>query len=143
MKTKWIIVPILALALGCTREMENSASYIDGEFSLFATFGDSRTKTVLQQDGSVFWSPEDCINVFYGDYSGKFMSNNTTTSESAEFTGMLGAFTLDGSTEFIAAYPYSEETKWLGYCLEIPLPSEQTAVEGPFADDLFISVAKS
>ena len=96
MKTKWMIIPVLALALGCTKEIENNVTYIDGEFTLYASSGDNKTRTVLQKDGSICWSPADCINVFYGDRSGKFTSNNTQPAEAAEFTGLLGSFTLDG-----------------------------------------------
>ncbi len=143
MKTKWIIIPVLALAFGCTKEIEDRTTYIDGVFSLYATSGENQTRTVLQPDGSIFWSPSDCINVFYGNLSGKFTSDNTRPAESAEFKGLLGAFTMDGQTEFIASYPYSEETTLSGNTLGISLPAEQTAAEGTFADDLFICVAKS
>ena len=143
MKTKWMIIPIALLVMGCAREKEYSISYIDGEFTLYATFGEHETRTQLQQDGSVFWNPGDCINVFYGNLSGKFASSNTEPSDYAEFTGLLGAFTLDGKTEFVAAYPYSEETSLSDGTLSVSLPSEQVAVEGSFADNLFISVAKS
>ena len=143
MKTKWIWIPMLALVLGCTRETENDVTRIEGEFTLYAHSGDSQTKTILQQDGTVFWSPGDCINVFYGNLSGKFASDNTEPADYAEFTGMLGSFTLDGKTEFVAAYPYSEETSLSDGTLHVNLPAEQMAVEGSFADDLFISVAKS
>lgn len=138
-----MMIPVLALALGCTREMENRVSYIDGEITLYATSGEGKTRTVLQQDGSVYWSPGDCINVFYGSLSGKFTSNNTAPADYAEFTGLLGSFVLDGETEFVAAYPYDEGTTQSGQTLNILLPAEQTAMEGTFADDLFICAAKS
>ena len=137
------MIPVLVLAIGCTREMEKNVSYIDGEITLYATSGENKTKTILQQDGSVFWSPGDNINVFYGNRSGKFSSNNTEPSDYAEFTGLLGSFVLDGETEFFAAYPYSDETTFSGNVLEIGLPAEQMAQEGTFADNLFICVAKS
>lgn len=143
MKTKWVLVPVIALSLGCTREIDKNVKYIDGQFSLFATSGEKETKTVIQQDGSVFWSPNDCIKVYYGNTSGEFTSTNTDPAASAEFTGSLGSFVLDGETEFKAVYPYSDATILSGDNLRIDLPSEQTAVEGTFANNLFISVAKS
>ena len=138
-----MMIPMVLLMMGCTREKEYGVSYIDGEFTLYANFGEHETRTQLQQDGSVFWNPGDCINVFYGSLSGKFASSNTEPSDYAEFTGLLGSFTLDGETEFVAAYPYSEQTSLSDGTLRVSLPSEQVAVEGSFADDLFISVAKS
>ncbi len=137
------MIPVLVLAIGCTREMEKNVSYIDGAITFYATSGENKTKTILQQDGSVFWSPGDNINVFYGSRSGKFSSNNTEPSDYAEFTGLLGSFVLDGETEFFASYPYSDETTLSGNVLEIGLPAEQMAQEGTFADNLFICVAKS
>ena len=143
MRTKWMIIPAIAITLGCTREMDANVTYIDGEFTLFASSGEEGTKTILQQDGSVFWSPGDCINVFYGNQSGMFTSANDEAVTSTEFTGSLGSFTYDGETEFVASYPYSDATSLTGGTISISLPSDQTAVEGTFADDLFICVAKS
>jgi thiol-disulfide isomerase/thioredoxin len=143
MKTKWLFIPMLALALGCTQETKNDVTRIEGEFTLYAHSGDNKTKTILQQDGSVFWSPGDCINVFYGNLSGRFASDNTEPADFAGFSGMLGVFSLDGETEFMAAYPYSRETSLSGGTFHIDLPAGQEAVEGTFADDLFICVAKS
>lgn len=145
MKTKWMIIPVIAMAFGCTREIDTNVTYIDGEFTLYATSGDNETRTILQEDGRVFWKPEDCITVFYGNVPGKFTSTNTEPAASAEFTGSLGSFVLDGETEFKAIYPYSDiiVTPTDEGILSLYLPSEQTAVEGTFADDLFICVAKS
>ena len=147
MKTKWFIIPVIALSLGCTREtIDINETHIKGEFTLYATSGEQEeTRTVLQQDGRVFWSPGDCITVFYGNIPGKFTSTNTKPAASAEFTGSLGSFTLDGKTEFKAIYPYSDNIVMPSDegILSIYLPPEQTAVEGTFADDLFICVAKS
>lgn len=145
MKTKWLIIPFIALTLGCSREIDMDVSYINGEFTLYATSGETDTRTVIQQDGRIFWSPSDCITVFYGNVPGKFTSTNTVPAASAEFTGSLGSFTIDGETEFRAIYPHSDYIVMPTDegILSINLPSEQTAVEGTFADDLFICVAKS
>ena len=145
MKTKWMIIPVIAMTFGCTREIDTNITYIDGEFTLYATSGDNETRTILQEDGRVFWKPKDCITVFYGNVPGKFTSTNTEPAASAEFTGSLGSFVLDGETEFKAIYPYSDiiVTPTDEGILSLYLPSEQTAVEGTFADDLFICVAKS
>ena len=143
MKTKLIAILMIALSMGCVRNTEPGPCLNDGEITLYATAGGAGTKTVLQQDGTVFWNQEDCINVFYGGKSGKFTSTNNEKSASAAFVGTLEPFVLDGTTEFVAAYPYSEETTFSGNKLDIKLPSEQLAQEGTFADDLYICVAKS
>ena len=140
-----MIIPVIALTLGCSREIDTTVTYINGEFTLYATSGENDTRTVLQQDGRVFWSPSDCITVFYGNVPGKFTSTNTEPAASAEFTGSLGSFAIDGETEFRAIYPYSNDivTPTDEGILSIGLPWEQTGVEDTFADDLFICVAKS
>ena len=145
MKTKWMILPVVALTLGCSREIDTNVTYIDGEFTLYATSVENDTRTVLQQDGRVFWSPSDCITVFYGNVPGMFTSTNTEPAASAQFTGSLGSFAIDGETEFRAIYPHSNDivTPTDEGILSIGLPWEQTGVEGTFADDLFICVAKS
>jgi hypothetical protein len=145
MKTKWIIIPVIAITFGCTREIDTKVTYVDGELTFYATSGENETRTVLQQDGRVFWSPSDCITVFYGNIPGKFTSTNSEPAASAEFTGYLGSFALDGDTEFRAIYPHSDNLVMPTDegILSIYLPSEQTGVEGTFADDLFICVAKS
>lgn len=142
MKTRLLLISAIALLAGCTREIDNNL-YIVGEFSFNASSAENESKTVLQNDGTIFWSPADCINVYYGDKSGKFTSTNTEVVSSAEFTGTLGSFVMDGSKEFYAAYPYSDGNSYSENSISLTLPSDQTAVEGTFADDLFLSVAKS
>ena len=144
MKAKWMIIPAMALLMGCTREMDNDkTAFISGEFSLYAASGEPDTKTVLEQDGNILWSPADCINVYYGDASGKFTSVNTEPAAHSRFTGSLGSFYLDGQTPFVAVYPYSDGNTYSEEILKLHLPSDQTGVEGSFADDLYICVAKS
>jgi hypothetical protein len=143
MKTKWILIPVVALALGCTRELDTHIIAVEGDITLYATSGEPGTKTVLQQDGSIFWSPGDRISVFYGDKSGMFESTNTTEAAAAEFRGSLEDFTLDGTTEFVAAYPYSPDNGYSENTLSLNLPTVQMAEKKTFVRGVFLSVAKS
>lgn len=143
MKTKWMLIPVVALALGCTRELDTQIIAVEGDITLYATSGEPGTKTVLQQDGSIFWSPGDRISVFYGDKSGMFESTNTTEAAAAEFRGSLENFTLDGTTEFVAAYPYSPDNGYSGNSLILSLPTYQMAEKKTFVRGVFLSVAKS
>lgn len=143
MKTKWILIPVVALALGCTRELDTQTIAVEGDITLYATSGEPGTKTVLQQDGSIFWSPGDRISVFYGDKSGMFESTNTTEAAAAEFRGSLENFTLDGTTEFVAAYPYSPDNGYSENTLSLNLPTVQMAEKKTFVRGVFLSVAKS
>ena len=104
------------------------------------------TKTVLQSDGSVFWSPGDAINLFYGDaVSEKMVYDSTATvAAQASFTGTLPTgFAPNGKDEFWAVYPYSKDNVFDGSSVTLTLPDLQPSVTGTFADDLFISLARS
>ena len=143
MKTKWMLIPVVALALGCTRELDTQTIAVEGDITLYATSGEPGTKTALQQDGSIFWSPGDRISVFYGDKSGMFESTNTAEAAAAEFRGSLEDFTLDGTTEFVAAYPYSPDNGYSENTLSMNLPTVQMAEKKTFVRGVFLSVAKS
>jgi len=147
-KTYPLVVSLALLTLsGCSvKESTPQASQAGGTHLVFTTRnGDNaETRTVLQSDGSVYWSPADEINIFYGtSASGKFTSTNTAPSAEAEFEGDLEGYEDNGVDSFWAVYPYSKYNTFDGERLTVTLPSEQTAVAGTFDDDLFISVARS
>ena len=105
----------------------------------FAGAGDE-TRTVRQPDGKVFWSPKDAISIVRGTSSlanKKFVSDNTEPAASANFTGTMPS----GTSAYWAVYPYNADAYFTGTYLVTTLPSEQEAVAGSFADDLFISAA--
>lgn len=110
---------------------------------------ESPTKTSVQSDGkSVWWSPEEDINIFYGaSESSKFTSTNTEPTAKAQFTGILRAFT--GETEtgvadyFWATYPYNAENTCDGSSVIALLPSAQTAKAETFSDKQWLTVARS
>lgn len=109
------------------------------------------TRTTLQSDGSVFWNPNDEISLFFnsgknGGY--KFISQNSENVAIAEFAGNIygitgGGENLDESAYFWATYPYSESNSCDGESITVTIPNKQQAVEGTFADDLFVTVARS
>ncbi len=111
----------------------------------------AETRTTLQTDGSVFWNPADQISLFFisGENGGnRFTSQNKETTAIAQFSGVINGITgggegLGDDAYFWAIYPYSEENSCDGESLTTTLPNKQVAVEGTFADDLFITVARS
>ena len=111
----------------------------------------SETRTTLQADGSVYWNPNDEISLFFinGDNGGnKFTSLNEETIAIAEFSGTISGITgggedLNGESYFWAVYPYSEGNSCDGESVTTTLSNVQQAVENTFADDLFITVARS
>ena len=102
----------------------------------------SATRTTLSDDGAtVFWTPGDAINIFFGNQSEKFVSTLTEgTSETTSFKGEL--YQTDGTT-YYGLYPYQETASFKDGVITMSLPCKQEGVEGTFADDLFISVGRS
>ena len=135
---------------GCNRIVE-PAPETDSELVFHARWADSNdTRTVLQADGtSVWWTPSEKINVFYGNkFSGRFVSTNETPSALASFQGTLTIVTGtvesgNASQAYWAVYPYSIDNTCDGESVTLTVPAEQNAVEGSFADNFFPAVAKS
>lgn len=106
------------------------------------------TKTIRNADKSVSWMPGDKIDVFCGADKGVFTSTNTENVFLASFSGELTESTVNainnGTNDPIwALYPHNENATFDGNHVKTTLPRIQTAVAGTFADDLFITLAKS
>ena len=112
------------------------------------------TKTELQENGDIFWSPSDQIMVVnrrsasygYEPKAAVFTSTNTSPSATARFTAEVAEeFAYTGGIGFIAVYPASAvpEQEWDRYNVSFELPSVQTAVAGSFDKSSFISCAVS
>jgi len=151
MRTRYIfafLVTGMAL-VGCVRQAEDDFVPISKEMVFKACLEKNPvTKTVLQEDGtSIWWSTSEKINLFYGNTrSGVFTSTNTEPVAEASFNGTL--ILKDGVTEeatayYWAVYPYNENNKCDGESVTLTVPSNQTAVEGAFANNFFPAVAKS
>ncbi len=111
---------------------------------------ESETRTELQSDGtSVWWTPGEEINVFYGDtFSGRFTSTNTTNKALVSFQGTLTALT--GTVEtgneasaYWAVYPYDAANTCDSHNVILTVPEVQTGKAGSFADKMFPAVATS
>ena len=143
MLKRYTIVALVALlgALSCkTREVK------DPQLVTFqAVQGDSpASKTVLQSDGSIFWSPGDEINLFYGDNgSARFKADNTQAAAHTTFTGSLEGFLPNGQDAFWAVCPYSAETRFTGSAVGLYVPESQVGMPGSYDPDAFISLARS
>lgn len=110
---------------------------------IFLASWDPETRTVLQEDGSVWWSPGDEISLFVDGINNRYQltSTNTDASASANFIGQIGG-TTDAS-KYIAVYPHSSYNSFDGTTLKAYIPSRQVAVEGSFDKNSFVSVAIS
>lgn len=146
MKTQYLLLPALfaCLLFSCQTQKEDYAPSDSGILSFQATSGEVLdTKTVLLDDGSVYWSPGDAISLFAGESGAKFVSDNSGTAANTTFKGRLEGIGPDYAGEFWATYPYRADNQFDGSSLTLSLPEEQTAVAGSFANELFLSMAKS
>jgi len=141
------IVALTACARETVQPVQDSNDIIT--FEAVQADTDASTKTVIENETAVYWSPKESIKIFYGSKtSGKFVSSNTTPVAITDFSGSFDMATGGinaGPTayDFWAVYPYSSQFTCDGSSVTISLPTEQTAAEGTFGPDLFPSVAKS
>ena len=149
MKRSYCILAALALVLAgsCSRMEENvidnNEPILGTKLTFKATQGDNpETRTVRQGDGSIWWSKDDAINVFYGNATGKFTTDITEPAATASFTGTLEGDTEGGSV-YWGVYPYNVNNTFDGTGVTLTIPSEQKGVPGTFADKLNPSVARS
>ena len=111
--------------------------------------GDVETKTAVQSDGkSVWWNPYEKVNIFFGDSeSSLFTSTNSVPVAKAQFRGTIEAFTgeVDGNDDdyFWAIYPYDASNTSDGSSVTATLSANQTACAGTFADNQWLTVARS
>ena len=155
MRKSYFFISMLSLFLICSCAKEEDYIVQDanlyGKELVFEAINEdeSNTKTEVQSDGkSIWWSPEEDVNIFYGaSESSKFTSTNTAPVAKAQFTGILRAFT--GETEtgevdyFWATYPFNAGNTCDGSSVTAELPSIQTAKAETFADGQWMTVARS
>ena len=145
---------VLAVMVSCTvkEAYDDGACRQDGqEITIEATLADGAgTKTVLKEDGKVYWLPGNAINVFFGKDEGKFVSTNEEASLTAAFSGSLLITSVVGMNEggedsacLWGLYPYSESASFDGHAVNTTLSANQTGVADSFADDTFITLAKN
>ena len=144
MKLKYIyIFIVLCITQACSIKEDERPSFL-GDVVFYAKNGDlAESKTLLQSDGNIKWCPNDQINLFYGESSFMFASTNTQESSEVEFHGSLDGIQYSDDGEYWAVYPYGEQNTYNGESVSVTLPAEQVAVAGSFADDLYISIAKT
>jgi len=108
--------------------------------------GDNPSKSVLEVDGdgvgTIYWTPADEINVFYGTTSTHYVSQNTVNATTAVFstTDIIGS-TESASESIWGLYPYNPSATCTGSAVTTTLPATQYGVPGTFDDDLFITLA--
>lgn len=137
-----MLLPLLLV--GCVAEKDNLQVREDLHEVVFHAGWAPETKTVLQEDGSVWWSPGDEISLFVGDGGNggyKLTSNNTEPAPTVNFAGQISG--IHDNVEFVAIYPYNEGNRVDGNSVFFTIPTEQIAKKGTFADGALVSVAVS
>ena len=135
-----ILLAVLAGLAGCQRpelQTETGAQEL-----VFHAEQEDLTKTVLQSDGSVFWSPGDAIGIYVGEASSRFETSISAPAANADFKGSVEGFE-EASGQVWAVYPYNAEDVFDGSNVTLNVPARQQAVAGSFDKTAFPSLARS
>ena len=147
---KRILHPLLAVALvaaisACANEVDSGQIQEGLHEVVFHAGWDTETKTVLQEDLSVWWSPGDEISLFtYDGQSGggyKLTSNNAEPAPRVDFIGEID--NKADNFSYIAIYPYDPSSWVSGSLVRTSIPSIQVAREETFGDNMLVSIARS
>ena len=109
---------------------------------------EDNTKSMISVDGegvgTIYWTPADKINIFYGTTSTLYTSQNTENALTAVFrtTDIIGS-TESASDNIWGLYPYDADAVCDGNTVTTTIPSTQYAVPDTFDDDLFPTLAHS
>ena len=153
-------IAAVAISVGCSvSEIEDSSDsrFVKKAFTFEASLSESSTKTgtTLNDDGtfsSIYWSPNDQINVFFTAgatvNSGCFTNKSETESITASFSGVLEVFTgtneaLVDEQMFWAIYPYSKDNTCNGSAISFTVPANQSSPAGTFAIGQWPTMARS
>ena len=144
MNYKRLILAVTAFAFFFSCNVREESLPLARRVSFQAVVADNpSSKTVLQGDGSVYWSPMDSISLFYGELGVQLIADNTEPVATATFSGALDGFLPDGTSEFWAVYPYDYKNTFDGQAVTLVLPDKQVARAGTYAPGLFPSMARS
>ena len=148
------------MLLACTRFEEAPTPTYQTEELVFTAYGadvEMGTKTERQSTPDangiypIYWSPGDAISLFFnrGENGGsKFTSQNTEVVPVTDFRGTIEAISGGGESTggefwFWGIYPYSTENSCDGSSITTVIPAHQTGKAGSFADNTFITMARS
>jgi hypothetical protein len=145
-----MVALVAATLCSCEKEWgRTDAEQSQVELTFRASFG-AATRTAVQENGtSVWWSPGDKIQVFYGSLtSGRFTSTNPEAAAIAEFTGSLpiSSATLENGlvgTSFWGVYPYNVDDACDGESVTLSISPDQIGAANTFAEGQFPAIAKS
>lgn len=131
------------LFIGCVREIEQPQPQENLHEVVFHAGWAPETKTVLQEDGSVWWSPGDEISLFVGNTNANYhlTSTNDVASAATDFVGDISEKTA--GSHFVAVFPYNAGNSINDNIICSEVPGHQKATPGTFDTEAFLSVARS
>lgn len=141
-----IIVPIKEDGItDIDQELKDNGNYITAPDITAVQETSNPTKSTLEVDGegvgTIYWTPADEINVFYGTTSTHYVSQNATNATTAVFSTSDIIGIGEGETNIWGLYPYNSSATCDGSAVTTTLPATQYGVPGTFDDDLFITLA--
>ena len=154
MKRSIAFIAMMIVAAACTRQQEQDFNPCptgqELTLTAYAPGIEAPSKTSRDADGKVYWSAAEEISLFYGsgeNGGSKFTSTNTTSSKTAQFSGVINVITgivedVD-DVSFWGIYPYNSENACDGTSATMVIPDVQTSEEGTFSDGCFPSIGKS
>lgn len=158
-KGKLAAVFLAALVLlmpGCQMGDSPSDSVLpaDGRLTIQGSFEqvtDMNSKSVLHDDGHIYWTPGDAISLFYGsgtDGGSKFVAELESDDRVASFSGVISAVTglSDDSADdlmFWGLYPYDPEAICDGQSITTGILRYQMGRAGTFAPGMAPSLGRA
>ena len=150
MKKLITIASLLIAAASCTNINNEAVETISKQSPLLYCFTENNplTKTSLSVDtdgiGTIYWKPEDCINVFFGTEKIKYYSTNEENATNVVFdtTEDLDGKLADFSNIW-GLYPYNANAFSDGLSVCTTIPASQQCIDDSFDTDLFPMLAHS
>lgn len=109
-----------------------------------ATFaGSDDTKTAIDASGKVMWSPRERATFFRGGERTSFSSDNSAPAKQVNFTPVNPSFEWAASGDTWALYPENSSSTFDGSSVTTLLADRQTAVDGSFANNTALALART
>lgn len=130
------IIALVALAASCAQIGTENPAQGNKLVPMIFSARSNAVRTSLS-DHTINWTEGDCISVFDGEGNRQFTTEGS--GPSADFTGEVSP----SATEFYALYPYSATASLSSGSILTTLPAAQNAVDGSFAENLYIMAGKA
>lgn len=141
--------PLLALTflfVAASCSLEKVAPEVPSETNTIVATCESGSRTILMPDqASVYWTPGDEINIYFGEDAFHFTSLCKQPSKTSSFVSDKAVIFagIEESQKIWGYYPYNEDNTFDGSGITATIPVRQTATAGSFAPGSFPSMGSS